>query len=48
MIQYHFYKKSNDKKIDGMTLGDFLDAKKAGVFDEKVDYENSPFFLRYK
>ena len=41
-------KKTNDSRLSKMTLGDFLEAKTSGKFDEPLDTENDHFFLRYK
>ena len=46
MIQYHYLKRTNSKSIAGMTLGDFIEAKKVGKFDENI--EDDKLFLRYQ
>jgi hypothetical protein len=40
-------KKKGDDRISQMTLGDFVQAKKLGAFEEH-DLLNDPTFIRYK
>jgi hypothetical protein len=37
LIHYHALKKTSHTSIEGMTLGDFLEAKESGSFDNNLE-----------
>lgn len=47
LIHYHSLKKSGDDRVKGLTLGEFIEAKLSGVFEE-YNVESDPAFIKYK
>jgi len=46
LIHYHSLKKSGDKRVMKMNLGQFVDAKIGGAFEE-YDVKKDPLFIKY-
>jgi hypothetical protein len=46
LLHYHALKKVSDSAIEGMTLGDFLEAKENGTFDADNNASTDPSFVK--
>lgn len=47
LIQFYKLKKTSDKRVSNMNLGEFLEAKQAGHFAEELDFYNDSFFQKF-
>lgn len=47
LLEYHYLFRKNDKRIENMNLGEFIEARKSGKF-EPVEIKNDLFLQQWK